>query len=129
MFEDAGGAQRAEKNDATEAAMNWIPPLDVYANDRTVVVSLEVPGLRPEDVELVLEGDTLTLRGVRERQHEGATFHRLERPMGPFERSVKLPSPVDPERAGARLELGVLTIRLERTAAVRPGSRRIKLES
>jgi HSP20 family protein len=131
LFEEAGGV-RSEKNDATEAAMGWIPAVDVYASATVVVVSLELPGLSPADVTLELEGDALSVRGQRARKlvvpnaapaetpsaaaRAADTFHRLERPMGPFERLVKLPGPVDPERAEAHLALGVLTVALPRTA-------------
>lgn len=133
VFETGGGAE-SERGDATEAALRWTPSLDIVADLGEVLVSLETPGLAARDLLIELSDDVLTIRGERERVSAtagnvpaGTVFHRLERAMGPFERIVPLPGPVDPERVEARIELGVLTVRLWRAPQPIPGTRQVRI--
>jgi HSP20 family protein len=95
----------------------WSPPMEVAETEDAYIVRLEVPGVRPEDIEVTLTGDTLTIRGKRERSEEqkGETYHLIERAYGEFVRSFTLPSAVDPEGISADYKDGVLELRLPKT--------------
>jgi len=106
--------------DRTWSTAGATPGVNVYADDETAVVTTELPGVQPADVQVQLHADVLTLGA--ERKAEAATGEELlaERPALRFSRSVSLPFAVDPDHVEARLADGVLTIALKRTAADRP---------
>jgi len=95
----------------------WSPPMEVAETEDAYIVRLEVPGVRPEDIEVTLTGNTLTIKGKRERSEEqkGETYHLIERAYGEFVRSFTLPSTVDPEGISADYKDGVLELRLPKT--------------
>jgi len=104
------------------------PPIDLSETDNEVVVRAAVPGLKPEDLEIAIDDSLLTIRGEtrEEKKEEGAKYHYRELRWGRFERSVRLPAPVNESRAEARLEHGILTIKLPK---VQPSPRRtIKIQ-
>ena len=97
-------------------------PLDVAETEDEYVVRASLPGIKPEDVQITVHGDTLTIRGESKSEEEtkGQTWHLRERRSGIFQRSVSLGTPVDPDRAEARHDHGVLTLRLPKAASARP---------
>jgi HSP20 family protein len=104
-----------------------VPAVNVTANGEAVTVTVEVPGIDPDDVEVSVDGDTLTIKGEKkdETKEEGEGYYRSERTFGSFVRRVPLPSEVDPEKADASIDAGVLTLRLPR--ATRERSRSIPI--
>jgi HSP20 family protein len=102
-------------------ARNAFPALNLYETEDAYVVTAEVPGVAPEDLEISLEGSTLTLRGERKvASEEGASVHRSERPSGAFRRAIDLPVPIDADKVEAVHRLGVLTLRLPKAPEHRP---------
>ncbi len=105
------------------------PPIDLSETDNEIVVRAAVPGLKPEDLEVSIDDGLLTIRGEtrEEKKEEGARYHYRELRWGRFERSVRLPAPVDESRAEAKLEHGILTVRLPKA---QPSARRtIKIQT
>jgi len=102
-------------------------PLDVSEAEDAFVVQASLPGIKPEDVQITVHGDTLTIRGESKAEEEkkGEHWHLRERRFGTFQRSVALATPVDPDRAQARYDHGVLTLTLPKSEAARP--RQIKI--
>jgi HSP20 family protein len=100
----------------------WVPACDVCEDRDTVTISLEIPGVRPEDVKLTVENNILTIRGEKreENRTEQPQMHRYERSYGSFERSFSLPSAVDPEGIDARYEHGILRITIPKAESARP---------
>jgi HSP20 family protein len=94
----------------------WTPPADLRVVGEEIVVSLEIPGVPREAVEVDLHGSTLTISGVRHRPAEDAArvVHQAERPVGSFSRSFTVPWTLDADSATAALEDGVLTVRAKR---------------
>jgi HSP20 family protein len=111
------------------AEAGWGPALDVRETDSDVVVDLDVPGLRPEELDVSVAGGTLTIRGERksEREEKGASYHVRERSRGSFRRAVTLPPGVDVDKASSKFEGGVLTITLPKTEQAK--SRKIKIKA
>lgn len=106
------------------------PPVNLWLGEDSVVVTAELPGYAPEDVELTVRENVLGLAGQRQPEtqgRDGATVHRRERVQQPFSRVVELPFRVDPERVQARFNNGILEVELHRPEADRP--RRIQVRA
>ena len=97
----------------------WRPPLEVYETDDALVVSAEIAGMDEADLEVVVDGDILVLRGSRPnpRHAEKRCYHEARIPYGAFGADVFIPFPVDPERTVADYTNGFLRIVLPRTVA------------
>lgn len=95
-------------------------PLDAYVTDEEIVITAPVPGLDPENVDITLEGDTLTIKGEINSPLENVEYLFQERPYGPFSRSVKINVPVDVDQAEAKFDNGVLTLILPKSQEARP---------
>lgn len=108
----------------------WTPAVDVSETDGEVLVHAEIPGVEPEQVEILIEGDVLTLRGEKQELPRDVkqNFLRLERRYGTFVRSLRLPSPVSADGAEARSRNGVLEIRMLKQESARPRKVNITLE-
>lgn len=107
----------------------WEPALDIAQNDREVVVRAEIPGVEPQDLEITITGNRLTIAGEKREVHEqqDKDFYHAESRYGSFERIVELPEGVDPEQVTAEHANGVLTIRLSKPAAT--ASRRVEVRT
>ncbi|HXG42795.1 MAG TPA: Hsp20/alpha crystallin family protein [Dehalococcoidia bacterium] len=117
---------RREPGAAVEEVYTF--PVDVYETDDALVVRAALPGLRPEDVDISLQGDQLTIRGEyrHEAKEEKGNYHRRELRYGTFARSVTLPVQVDADKAEAVFEHGMLTVKLPKAPEVRPKSIKVK---
>jgi len=98
------------------------PALNVWDRRDALVITAEVPGVDPKDIQIHVQNDVFTLEGERkeEKLGEGTVVHRAERPVGRFFRSIRLPYEVDSDRASARYRNGVLTVTLPRSEASKP---------
>jgi len=112
---------------ATEAI--WSPLVDIHETKDAFLLMAELPGVKQEDVEVSVEGDTLTLKGERKREAEVKEdqYHRIERSYGRFERSILLPSVVDPNRVKATYRDGVLEVQLPKKEEAKPKA--VKIEA
>jgi HSP20 family protein len=99
-----------------------VPAIDMYQTEDEVVVKATLPGFSPDDVQINVTGDMLTLRG--ETKHEEETqeksWHIREHRFGRFERTIPLPVQVTADRANAEFENGMLTITLPKAEEVKP---------
>jgi HSP20 family protein len=105
-------------------------PVDLRETDDEFIVDAVVPGVKPEDVNITLENNVLTISGeMRQEQHAGqeASYHRVERRYGRFTRAIALPTPVNAEQVQATLEHGILHLQIPKAEAVKP--RRITVSS
>jgi HSP20 family protein len=98
----------------------WQLPLDAYANEDAIVLTADVPGLKPEELEVTLEGDTLTIRGELKNRDEQRNYVLRERPTGRFERTLTINTPIDASKVEATFTDGVLTLTLPKAEAVKP---------
>ena len=102
-------------------------PTDVSEDENALQVSMELPGVDPDNVRLSLENNTLTIRGEKRQQIDEASerVHRFERVYGVFERTFVLPNTVDTEKIDARFENGVLLVRIPKAERARPREIRV----
>jgi len=108
----------------------WVPAMDVAERGDAYIVHTELPGVRPEQVEVSFEQNVLTVRGSKPATFDSNTEGELrvfaaERVHGSFERSVRLPEFVDADRINAKFDHGVLTITVPKAEAAKP--RRIEI--
>jgi HSP20 family protein len=104
-------------------------PVDVYTSDDEFVVQAILPGIKPEDVEITVEGTTLTISGdttVTAEDKEGSLLLQEIR-RGRFMRTLSLPAGLEPDKAKATFEDGVLTLRIPKAEQLKP--RQIKITS
>jgi len=96
----------------------WSPSMDVCEKNGNLVVTVECPGMEAKDIRVSLTNDVLTIEGEKRTDLDDKTgrAHRRERSFGAFEREIRLPAPVDGSKITARLEHGVLTLTIPRTA-------------
>ena len=104
------------------------PAVDMYQTQDDIVVKAALPGLKPDDIEISVTGDVLTIKGEfkDEEKIEEGNYLRKERHLGQFVRELSLPTFVNSDKAKAEFEHGVLTLRLPKAEAVKPKSITVK---
>jgi HSP20 family protein len=111
------------ENDDLTTRGAWIPPVDIYENDKhELVLKAELPDVSREDIHLKVENNTLTLTGQKKMEQEvrEEQYRRVERSYGGFTRSFTLPTTVDATAIAADYKNGVLTIRLPLREEAKP---------
>lgn len=100
----------------------WAPAVDIAENENEIVLRAELPGMKQEDIDIELTGDTLTLRGERKFENEERkdNFVRVERSYGRFQRSFTLGVPVQSDQVKATYKDGVLEVHLPKSEETKP---------
>jgi HSP20 family protein len=134
MLAHALGLHAQQQGSATATATAWAPALDISERKDAYLVTVELPGVEADDLEITLEDGLLTIQGERHFAQDSSEqqFHRVERRYGAFRRSITLPAQVQAEQIEATFEDGVLQIvvpKAEEAKAkriqVRPGPAKI----
>jgi HSP20 family protein len=101
---------------------SFAPPVDIYEDEHTIAVKMDVPGIDEKDIDVRMENNTLTVHGERkiEKEEKEESFRRVERQYGSFTRSFTLPSSVDTGQVSAQYDKGVLKISLAKKAEAKP---------
>jgi HSP20 family protein len=118
LFEDA----------FTRDGFSWTPAVDIKETEGELRVELELPGLKPEDVEITAENGILTIRGEKRserKEDEQSRYHLVERTYGSFMRTFQLPQGIDEAQIAAEFDNGILSLRIPKTALPQP--RRIQI--
>jgi len=107
----------------------WSPSVDIFENKDQIVLEVELPGMKPENVNISVENGVLTIHGERkfEKKDEQDNFHRVERSYGSFTRSFTLPPTVAADSADAVFENGMLRLTLAKREEAKP--RRIEIKA
>jgi HSP20 family protein len=115
--------------DAREGVDSWTPVSDAHESPEALILSLELPGLEQDQIDLRIDGDELVVEGVREmaKQGEGDRYHRVECSYGKFSRRFHLPSAIDREAVEAVYRNGVLRVSLPRKGRELPKSVRVAI--
>jgi HSP20 family protein len=100
----------------------WLPLVDIFEEPDVIRLVAEVPGVRPEDVQISVEGSLLTIKGTKEQvtEEKAEKVHRYERTYGAFERTFTLSASIDANKIKATYNLGVLTITLPKAETAKP---------
>jgi len=116
--------------DADGGVGAWVPVADVHEAEDRLTVSLELPGIDRDDIEIGVVGDDLVVEGERRMGREtaeGEQFHRVERSYGPFSRRFALASTLDRESVDATYKDGVLTVTILKKSGKHPGPIRVSI--
>lgn len=104
------------------------PLVNVSENDESFIMRAEMPGIAPDEVELSVTSDRITISGERKVEVEGVlNVHRREREGGHFSRTLQMPGRIDPEKAAAVFKFGILKITVAR--AKETEARQVKIQS
>jgi HSP20 family protein len=106
----------------SEDRHRFMPSVDVMEKDGNLILHAELPGMTEKEIDLRLEGNTLTLKGEKKMENEDkkSSYHRLESFHGSFTRSFRLPDEMDLEKIKAEYKNGVLTVTIPRIPEVKP---------
>ena len=121
LFQDFSRYNGNGDTEQTTAA-GFVPPVDIYEDEHKLVLKLEIPGIRQEDLDVRMENNTLSVRGQRSFETEGKeeNFHRVERRYGSFYRAFTVPSTIDSESIKADYDAGVLRLELQKRPETKP---------
>jgi HSP20 family protein len=113
--------------DGANGSTRWWPALEVRENEEAFLIDAEIPGVSPEDIELVFEDGVLELKGTRRGMApaDDTRVHLAEFQSGEFQRSIRLPTHIDSQRIEARVEAGLLHVRVPKAETAR--ARRISI--
>jgi HSP20 family protein len=111
-----------EDRDESLATSSFAPAVDVYEDEHTVTLKIEVPGIDEKDLDIRLENNTLTVQGERkiEKEEKEENYRRVERRYGSFTRTFTLPTTVESEKVSANYDKGVLKLTLPKKAEAKP---------
>lgn len=127
MFDDFLRDMLPARSSEEVASGRWLPSVDIKESPETLSLVVELPGLKKEDVSIMVENQVLTIAGERkfESEQKDETYHRIERSYGGFLRSFTLPANVKADQVDARFENGLLTVTLPKVDEAKP--RRIEI--
>lgn len=108
----------------------WTPAIDIADLNDTIVVKAEVPGIDPKEIQVTLDGQILTLTGEKkyEKEEKDEKHYRMERSMGSFARSIRLPAMVHEGQVSATFKNGLLTVRLPKSKVAKGAAIPVKYE-
>ena len=108
--------------------VTWLPDVDVYEDENNVIVEADLPGLKGDEVDISITGNTLTIKGEKkqEKEEKGRNYYIVERSYGSFARSIELPAEVEPDKAKATMRNGVLKVTIPKAPEAKP--KQIKVE-
>lgn len=106
------------------------PTVDIFEDGSDVVVKAELPGMRKEDIDVSLTGDTISISGEKKKEEkvEKKNYYRMERSYGSFTRSFSLPSEVQSDKAKAQFNEGILEIRVPKTEEAKKKEKKVMIE-
>ena len=110
---------------------SFAPPVDIYEDEHNITLKMEAPGIDEKDIDVRVEGNTLTVHGERklEKDEKEENYRRIERQYGSFTRSFTLPSSVDSGQVSANFDKGVLKISLAKKVEAKPKQIKITVGS
>lgn len=131
FWADAWPAAPRAAAPVSRLSTSWAPRLDIFEKDGNLVIQADLPGLKPEEIEVTLEDGGLLIRGERKAESETKeeNYYRMERSYGHFSRVVPLPDGIKPEQIQARFTNGVLEITLPKAVAEAPRAQKISITS
>jgi len=105
-----------------KSGIGWTPLADIFETDSKFLIMVEIPGVRKEDVEVVLESQELQIRGMKRPEIRTSTecFHQMERQFGEFRRTFQFDVSIDPERIDAVIKHGMLTVTVSKEDKTEP---------
>lgn len=115
-------AREGSTGDGSAATAEWAPAVDIKEESDKFVLQADLPGVKPEEIDVSMEGGVLTIQGEKktEAKTEGEGYKRVERTSGTFHRRFSLPDSANPDAISAKTNYGVLEIVIPKREAVQP---------
>jgi HSP20 family protein len=113
------------------ARRSFVPSVDIAEDNKHFLVTADVPGMKPEDIDIQVENNVLTIRGERKHEVKGEKhgYHRIERHYGSFQRAFTLPEGVDADKIEASVEHGTLVLRVPKPVSALPKKVKVNVGS
>jgi HSP20 family protein len=113
MSEMSAGGQKVR----TGPPFAWAPPTDVYETETEVIVIMDIAGMELRDIAVFTDGNVITIRGVRQEISPRCKkqFHKMEIQVGPFQRIIQVPVPIDLQSISQTYANGLLEVRMKKT--------------
>lgn len=129
LFDNLWG-NGGEVAEYSQAAV-WRPSVDIAENENEFVVTVDLPGIKHEDLDVSVVNGRLTIKGERRRESESkvGNVHRVERAYGTFTRAFDLPSAVNPDGIAASYRDGVLTVTVPKAEEAKPKQIQVKVSA
>ena len=126
LLEDFRARTPLGEEEITQGA--WIPAVDIYETQESIVLKAELPGISRDDINVEVKDGMLTLKGEKrlEREVQEENYHRVERSYGAFQRAFTLPNTIQQEKVKAKFKDGILEITLAKAEGAKP--KQIKVE-
>jgi HSP20 family protein len=123
-------AARTPISEEPGAFTTWTPLCDIYETDKNIVIKMEIPEVKKEDISVMFDNNVLTISGVRkaEKEEKGQNYHRQERIYGQFLRSFTLPPFVDTKNITAESKDGLLLVTLPRVEEAKANQIEVKVQ-
>lgn len=124
MFERAFGSERRERL----MLSHWMPDVDIYEKENKIYIRMDIPEIKPEDIDISIVDNTLKIKGERKMTEEvkEENYYRMERRYGSFERMIELPVSVKMDNIEATYKNGVLHVELPKAEEVKAKEIKIK---
>jgi HSP20 family protein len=128
IFENIGLRQKVPDDSSVESGQ-WIPMVDIKEETDKFILTVDIPGVDPKNVDISMENNVLTLKGMRPEttNEEKQSYHRIERIKGSFYRRFTLPDTADCEQVSAKSRYGVLDVMIGKKKILQ--ARKITVES
>ncbi len=128
LFDSSLGGLKTRESGLLEGA--WNPAIDIYDSKDNIMVKADVPGMKKDEIDISVHGDTLVIKGEKKQENKTKEkdFVRTERFYGSFNRTLRLPSEVDSEKVNASYMNGVLEIVLPKKEEARPKQLKIDVK-
>lgn len=127
VFEETYG-RRPERKIKEYAGAAFIPPVEAWETESEIYLTVDLPGMTIEEIDLQIEGEQLIVKGERKRSEEKRNYKRQEKLYGPFFRAFNLTTPINREKVAASYKNGILQIVLPKSEAIKPKQIRIQVE-
>jgi HSP20 family protein len=107
----------------------WVPPVDIYETEDSLVFKAELPGVTKEDITVEVKDNTLTLKGEKKfgKEAKEESYHRVERAYGAFQRAFTLPGTMEQDKVKAKFKDGILEIVLPKAEKSKPKQIRVEV--
>lgn len=129
MLENFGASTFSNSDFMKDAETMLKPQLDIKENDKEYKICVEIPGVQEEDIQIEVQGDTLSIRGEKkqEKEDKNENYHKVERSYGAFQRLLSLPEDADVEHIDASFNAGILNVRVAKNDQAKPSGRKIEV--
>lgn len=131
LFHGMWAGPSAVQSEADSVCGSWVPAVNILEKENAINITVELPGMQANDVDVTVEDGVLSIRGERsfEKLEEGEKYHRFESSCGAFERRFTVPTSVDSAKIEARFKNGIMSVALPKREESLPRTVKVNVEA